>query len=225
MTDLVVINGQNVSFEVVGDQTYTTSLNIAAVFEKRHDNIIAQIKRLPNDDFNALNFKVVEYKDAKGEMRKCYKITRDGFVMLAMGFTGDKAYRFKVEYINAFNKMEQMLKMNFNNRMSRSVMMPQLENKREQLEQVLKSENESLKDELINTQKELIRLYQMSKTTKDNNISSKKTARIDKETIKEIRKLYYEKGLTQKEVARLLGVGISSVYKYTRINEQGEFNE
>nr|WP_252206553.1 Rha family transcriptional regulator [Campylobacter vulpis] len=74
MSDLVVINGINVEFEVVGDQTFTTSLDIAAVFEKRCDNIIAQIKALPQDEFNALNFKAVKYKDGKGEIRPCYNL-------------------------------------------------------------------------------------------------------------------------------------------------------
>lgn len=110
MTDLVVINRQNVSFEVVGEQTYTTSLDIAAVFEKRHDNIIAKIETFPKDSFTDLNFKASEYTDSTGRKLKAYNITRDGFVMLVMGFTGDKAYRFKVEYINAFNKMQHLLK-------------------------------------------------------------------------------------------------------------------
>lgn len=65
MSDLVVINDINVKFEVVDNAVYTTSLIMADVFEKRHDNIIAQIKALPQDDFNALNFKAVEYKDKK----------------------------------------------------------------------------------------------------------------------------------------------------------------
>lgn len=65
MSDLVVINDINVKFEVVDNAVYTTSLIMADVFEKRHGNIIAQIKVLPQDDFNALNFKAVEYKDKK----------------------------------------------------------------------------------------------------------------------------------------------------------------
>ncbi|RTI82551.1 Rha family transcriptional regulator [Campylobacter jejuni] len=69
MSNLVVINGINVELEVVDNEVYTTSLIIANVFEKRHDNIIAQIKALPQDEFNALNFKAVEYKDKKGELK------------------------------------------------------------------------------------------------------------------------------------------------------------
>ena len=72
MSNSVVINNQEVSFEVVGEQTFTTSFDVANVFGKRHDNIIAQIKALPKDNFNALNFKAVEYLDKKGELRPCY---------------------------------------------------------------------------------------------------------------------------------------------------------
>lgn len=110
MNNLAVINGVNVEFEVAYNAVYTTSLIIADVFEKRHDNIIAQIKALPQDEFNALNFKVVEYKDKKGELRPCYNLTRDRFSLLVMGFTGEKAYKWKVEFIKAFNEMEKRLK-------------------------------------------------------------------------------------------------------------------
>lgn len=110
MSSLVTINGKEVSFEVVGNQTFTTSLDIASVFEKRHSDILAQIRALPQDNFNALNFKAVEYLDQKGELRPCYNLTRDGFSLLVMGFTGEKAYRWKIEFLKAFNKMEEMIK-------------------------------------------------------------------------------------------------------------------
>lgn len=114
MTDLVLINNQEVSFEVVGEQTFTTSLDIASVFKKRHDNIIAQIEALPNDDFRRLNFKASSKPRQNGlfvKDTKFYLITKDGFCLLVMGFTGEKAYKFKVEFINAFNKMEAMIKL------------------------------------------------------------------------------------------------------------------
>ncbi len=109
MKNEVIINNQHVGFEVVGDQTYTTSLSIAQVFEKQHKHIIAKIEEFPNDEFNALNFQAVKYQDKKGELRPCYNLTRDGFALLVMGFTGKKAYKWKIEYINAFNLMEKEL--------------------------------------------------------------------------------------------------------------------
>ena len=110
MSNAVIINNCEVELEAVGDLTYTTSLDIKSVFEKRHADILAQIRRLPQDKFNERNFSLVEYKDKKGESRPYYKISKDGFVLLAMGFTGEKAYKFKIEYINAFNRMADEIK-------------------------------------------------------------------------------------------------------------------
>lgn len=89
-----------------------SSLDIAKVFEKEHKNILRDIENLFEDipqDFNELNFELVEYTDAKGEKRPMYNLTRDAFTLLAMGFTGKKAMRFKVLYIETFNAMEKAL--------------------------------------------------------------------------------------------------------------------
>ncbi|MGI7899485.1 Rha family transcriptional regulator [Campylobacter coli] len=113
MTDLVVINGQNVSFEAVGDQTYTTSLSISSVFKKEHKNILAKIDELPQDEFRELNFKLTERTAKFGAVIRSepyYKITRDAFSLLVMGFTGEKAYKWKILFIKAFNEMEKRLK-------------------------------------------------------------------------------------------------------------------
>ena len=95
---------------VENGKVLTDSRTVAATFGKEHRNVIAAIKRLDIPaDFNALNFKPVEYTDEKGERRPCYHITRDGFVLLVMGFTGKKAMAFKIKYIEAFNAMERAL--------------------------------------------------------------------------------------------------------------------
>ncbi|MGN1056974.1 MAG: Rha family transcriptional regulator, partial [Comamonas sp.] len=99
--DLVVVDGQ----------ITTTSLQIAEHFGKRHKNVMQAIANLEcSPEFNRLNFQPVEYLDAKGEKRPCYRITRDGFVFLAMGFTGKEAAQWKEAYITAFNKMEAELR-------------------------------------------------------------------------------------------------------------------
>jgi anti-repressor protein len=88
-----------------------SSLTVAENFGKRHKNVIqtieTQIFGVAPGDFNGLNFQPVEYRDAKGELRKSYDMTRDGFSLLAMGFTGPEAMRWKVQYIKAFNLLEQ----------------------------------------------------------------------------------------------------------------------
>ncbi len=110
MEKLAVINGVDVELEVANDQVTTTSLDIAAVFNKRHDNIIAKIETFPKDSFTDLNFKASKYIDSTGRILPCYKISRDGFSLLVMGFTGEKAYKWKIEFIKAFNEMEKRLR-------------------------------------------------------------------------------------------------------------------
>lgn len=99
--DLVVVDGQ----------ITTTSLQIAEHFGKAHNLVLRTIRNLEcSREFNQCNFAPVEYLDAKGEKRPCYRITRDGFVFLAMGFTGKEAAQWKEAYITAFNKMEAELR-------------------------------------------------------------------------------------------------------------------
>lgn len=55
-------------------------------------------------------FKKSSYKDSGGRIRPIYYMTRDGFSILAMGFTGKEALKWKLEYISAFSKMESIIK-------------------------------------------------------------------------------------------------------------------
>jgi Rha family phage regulatory protein len=92
----------------------TTSLIVAEKFGKRHDNVIIAIKKLiaecPDPAFSLLNFeeRKFEYKAGKGQVREAiyYEITRDGFSLLVMGFTGSEALAWKLKFIAAFNALE-----------------------------------------------------------------------------------------------------------------------
>ena len=90
-----------------------SSRQIAEDFEKLHKNILRDIETLKEQIQPAQNwagyFIPSEYRDAKGEMRKEYLLTRDGFSLLVMGFTGEKALSWKLKYIEAFNEMEKEL--------------------------------------------------------------------------------------------------------------------
>ncbi len=111
MSALIPINNINVPFEVVGENLPTVSSNyVAEVFEKNHPEILRLIRKLPNDEFKSLNFQPSTYLDAQMKPRPCYNLTRDGFSLLVMGFTGQKAYRWKIEFIKAFNMMEAELR-------------------------------------------------------------------------------------------------------------------
>lgn len=91
----------------------TDSLIVARVCERRHDNVMRDIKTIIASDVykkrNQLNFELVQYKDAKGEMRPYYEMDRQGFEILAMGFTGEKALEWKFKYSDAFAAMEEAL--------------------------------------------------------------------------------------------------------------------
>lgn len=99
--------------KVENGQVVTTSLRVAEYFGKDHSNILKSIRSLDLSlKFNQVNFYLVDYTDQKGERRPMYIMTRDGFTLLAMGFTGKKAMAFKIAYIEAFNRMERMLREN-----------------------------------------------------------------------------------------------------------------
>ena len=91
------------------------SRKIAEVFEKKHFDVLRSIKRIISDEsgyskeFTERNFAVSKYVDETGRKLPCYLLTRDGFVALAMGFTGKKADAFKEQYIKLFNEMEQQI--------------------------------------------------------------------------------------------------------------------
>ncbi|MEM7209554.1 MAG: Rha family transcriptional regulator [Pseudomonadota bacterium] len=90
-------------------EAFTTSILIAEKFGKRHDTVLRKIQNLPQDDFTHRNFAVSEYVDESGRKNKVYEISRDGFAILAMRFTGNKAYEWQKKFLSAFNKMEDHL--------------------------------------------------------------------------------------------------------------------
>lgn len=87
-----------------------SSRDVARVFEKEHKHVMEAIRRLGcSEEFAGSNFRLGSYKDSQNQERPEYIMTRDGFVLLAMGFTGEKAMQFKEAYIAAFNAMEKVL--------------------------------------------------------------------------------------------------------------------
>jgi Rha family phage regulatory protein len=98
-------------FVVLNDTTLTTdSRRVAKHFKKRHDNVLQAFDRLEcSEEFNRLNFQVVEELDEKGQARRVVRMTKDGFTFLVMGFRGAKAAEIKERYIGAFNAMANQL--------------------------------------------------------------------------------------------------------------------
>lgn len=91
----------------------TTSRNVAQVFDKNHADVLRDIRTLLDrcsDDFGHSNFAESSYTNAQNKNQPEYLITKDGLVMLIMGYTGESAMRFKEAYIKRFNEMEAMLR-------------------------------------------------------------------------------------------------------------------
>ena len=92
----------------------TTSRNIAVVFGKEHRNVVRDIRAVidasPDKDFTQLNFELSKYVDPTGRKLPEYLLTRDGTMLLIMGYTGAKAMVLKTAYIKRFNEMEQALR-------------------------------------------------------------------------------------------------------------------
>lgn len=104
MNDLV-FKGQN-------DQVITTSLKVAEVFGKRHNDVLKSIRNLTSAQNCAVlkMFETSSYVSEQGKEQPMFIMNRDGFTLLAMGFNGEKALEFKINYIEAFNKMEEVIK-------------------------------------------------------------------------------------------------------------------
>ena len=92
-------------------QALTTSLKVAETFEKKHQHVLRDIDSLKKDVSNFGHmFEETSIKDSYGREQRAYFMNRDGFTLLAMGYTGKKALQFKLKYIEAFNKMEKTIR-------------------------------------------------------------------------------------------------------------------
>lgn len=109
----IVFRGDN-------NQALTNSLLVAEKFEKQHKSVIRAIENLLQDIDSECSAKLrhmfAEYTEDIPQPNGGYKtarrfaMNRDGFNLLVMGFTGKKAIRFKLEFIEAFNVIEKAIK-------------------------------------------------------------------------------------------------------------------
>lgn len=99
--------------QVENGQPMVNSKDIADRFGKTHRHTLEAIKRMLADiseEFGSANFRPSSYISKQNKELPCYLLTRDGFSMLAMGFTGKEALKWKEAYIKAFNAMEHLLR-------------------------------------------------------------------------------------------------------------------
>jgi len=110
MKDVAVYSEKEIEILKQDGQLYVTSLEVAECFEKEHGKVIRSIENLEcSQMFRQANFGLSSYVNKQGRKMPMYLITRDGFTMLAMGFTGKKAVAWKERFIEAFNAMEHQL--------------------------------------------------------------------------------------------------------------------
>ena len=99
-----------VKIEAKDGKLLTTSLSIANTFGKHHKNVIRDLSKLKcSDEFSGLNYEPTYYIDLQGREQPNIAMTKDGFMLLVMGYSGTKFTRLKELYINQFNKMEKQL--------------------------------------------------------------------------------------------------------------------
>lgn len=93
-------------------QAVTNSVKVAEKFGKEHKHVLESIRKLMTAENSAVlqMFEESTYINEQNKTQPMYLMNRDGFTLLAMGFTGTKAMEFKLDYINAFNKMESKIK-------------------------------------------------------------------------------------------------------------------
>lgn len=98
----------SVSVRVENEQMITDSRNVSDVFNKQHRHILRDIENLKKDvsNFGQMFFEST-MPDSYGREQKVYFMNRDGFTLLAMGFTGSEAMKWKLKYIEAFNALEK----------------------------------------------------------------------------------------------------------------------
>lgn len=90
--------------------TVVSSLDVAETFGKEHGHVLRDIRELGcSNEFRQSNFGESFYINSQNKRQPMYYITKDGFTLLVMGYTGDIAMRFKEAYIKQFNAMERVL--------------------------------------------------------------------------------------------------------------------
>lgn len=90
----------------------TNSVLVAKKFGKEHKHVLDSIRKIMTAENSAVlqMFEQSSYLNEQNKLQPMFIMNRDGFTLLAMGFTGKQAMEFKLDYIGAFNKMEETLK-------------------------------------------------------------------------------------------------------------------
>lgn len=93
-------------------EVFATSRDVAAFFGKNHSDVLRAIRNLVDaaPELGVRNFASFKINDLTGESTSHYDMDQTGFTLLAMGFTGTKALKWKLRYIEAFEAMQAELR-------------------------------------------------------------------------------------------------------------------
>lgn len=102
-------------FKGKNSQALTNSLLVAEKFGKTHDNVLKAIRNIVDggvvkNNETPMFVESTYFNQQNGQDYPLFVMNRDGFTLLAMGFTGKRALQFKLDYIAAFNAMENELR-------------------------------------------------------------------------------------------------------------------
>lgn len=106
--DTIAADRQPVVFARAGE-VFANSRDVAAFFGKEHRNVLRDIDNLIRSEaeLGMRNFEQTPYVEpSNGQTYRSFDMDRDGFTLLAMGFTGSAALKWKIRYIEAFNALE-----------------------------------------------------------------------------------------------------------------------
>lgn len=126
----IIINNDNGTLTV-------SSLQVSKDFGKEHYHVVEAIEELKKEcpENSGDLFIESSYQHPQNKQTyKCYNLTRDGFSLLVMGFTGKKALEWKLKYIEAFNLMEQKIRERYSDISPQLQFLIDMERKQKQLE-------------------------------------------------------------------------------------------
>lgn len=109
------MDNQNNLVRMFKNQVVVSSIQLAEHFDKRHCDVLRLLNALlrsANKQRLSKHFFKSNYKDETGKNNTMYLMDRDGFSLLVMSFKGEKALKWKLDFIDAFNAMEQEIKDN-----------------------------------------------------------------------------------------------------------------
>lgn len=110
MNKFITINDVQINMEIRDGQIFANTKDIAKVFDKRHDNILRDLRAIQlKDKSGLLKIELSSYINKQNKVQPMYNLDKDAFSILVMSFTSEKAFQWKLPYIQAFNAMEKYI--------------------------------------------------------------------------------------------------------------------